>query len=426
MKISIAQRIKRAMLGLTIGLCLVFTLLSLLLMYVVEDQVFINLLRTEQIEFESIREDQIGSWQPANRSMEIVYSLEELPKKLQSAVFDEANQKFGIYEYFNQGDAYFILFAVKKTKAKNLSYYITFNVSHLLAVRSGRVSLYMTIALVSLLVLIMAIFVTVRLSHQILEPLKKLTDKLQNDNFDDLPKGFAKDFTGDEIGILATQLEVAINQTKVLARHEFEFNRGVSHELRTPIQVALNAVELLEINLLNKPSIGKKSLSYLQPILRLKRSIVQMEQISEAFLWFASDRSQLQSNTDGNHVVEVLTDKYLKNYPTKPIRLVVNPDKAPQYPVPESVFTVILDNLLRNALQHGSEGEVCCTLNLDFIQITNNYVPDEFSKSNNDVENYGVGLSIVKRICQHLNWQLELTIKNERMHTNIAMNTTNL
>ena len=48
---SIASRIKKVMLSMTLGLSLVFGMLIFLLMYVIEDQIFINLLHAEQDHF---------------------------------------------------------------------------------------------------------------------------------------------------------------------------------------------------------------------------------------------------------------------------------------------------------------------------------------------------------------------------------------
>jgi len=52
MSISITSRMRNAMVGLSVSLCVLFTGLIFLLVYVIEDQVFVNQLKIEQAEFE--------------------------------------------------------------------------------------------------------------------------------------------------------------------------------------------------------------------------------------------------------------------------------------------------------------------------------------------------------------------------------------
>mgnify|MGYP000291668960 CR=1 FL=1 len=57
------------MLFRSFGLSLVFGLLIFLLLYVIEDQVFINLLRAEQAHFNNVSQSESVNWKPSNRYM---------------------------------------------------------------------------------------------------------------------------------------------------------------------------------------------------------------------------------------------------------------------------------------------------------------------------------------------------------------------
>ena len=397
-KYSIKFRINKALLSLSFVLSLVFAFVLFLLLYVIEDHVFTNLLVAEDKHYSQLTSAQAKGWQPSSRQMKLVYSINQMPENLQSVV----SSKTGVYEYFKNGQAYFILHGKNK---KESSYYITFDVSKLLAVRDGRYGLIITIIAVTLLVMFIAILVSLGLSKRILSPLKRLTNQLLKHGLTEMRKGFSQPFAGDEVGVLASHLEVAIEQAQRAVQREFEFNSGVSHELRTPIQVATNSVELFELTHLDLKD--NKALT------RLKRAIVQMEQISEAFLWLASQRSVEKQLTNPAPVLDTLKQHYNQLYPNHILKVHIETNVNLQYLVPQAVFTVIIDNLLRNALQHGAADEVTINLSENYIQILNNKSEPNQSSFDSETQGYGIGLMIVKRICQRLDWNITFQEKNE-------------
>ncbi|MBL4772089.1 MAG: sensor histidine kinase, partial [Alcanivoracaceae bacterium] len=84
------------------------------------------------------------------------------------------------------------------------------------------------------------------------------------------------------------------------------------------------------------------------------------------------------------------------------------------YSIPQSVFTVIIDNLIRNALQHGTIGDIQVKLSDRSIQILNPQLTKTEDSNSLDASGYGIGLMIVERICQRLNWQLKFNNGDEK------------
>ncbi len=387
MKISIANRIKRAMIGFTLLLCLVFTALNMLMVYVIEDQVFINLLKHEKQQFEQVDPKQQVNWQPGSKMMKLYTDLDTVPVDIAMVLGD----KVGVYEYFNQGKAGFVLLAEYGTE--QLPYVITFDVSEFLAVRSGRLDLWTVVGVVSLVLLLFSIWVASRLAKKTLSPLRKLTAEFQDENAD-LPQHFAIDFAGDEVGVLAQQLERSIMLANSAAEREFEFNQGVSHELRTPIQIAQNSLELLSINsqlpLAEQPQI----------LLRLDRALKQMHQITEAFLWMASQRNPQSQTCDGSVIFKNLIASYQESYPNRSFEVKLTDGLV--YMSPPAVLKIIVDNLLRNAIQHSSSGTIYCQFDNEMIRIENDTAAHEQNPG------FGIGLNIVARLCEQLNWRLSI------------------
>lgn len=393
MKISIAQRIKRSMIGLTLVLSLVFTILAMMMVYVVEDQVFINILKHEQQSYESVPAVEQANWQPSMQSMSYYLNEASFPAEISQVI----GEKLGVYEYFKAGNAGFLLLG--QPADSDQKYVISFDVSGLLAVRSGRFDLWTMIAVVSLLLLLFSIWIASRLAKKTLSPLRQLTEQFQDEN-DELPQGFAADFAGDEVGVLAQQLEHTIAQVKHAAEREFEFNRGVSHELRTPIQIAQNALELL---LMKSEQSTKENQAVMD---RLQRAITQMKQITEAFLWLVSDYSARQESCDGKTVINDLIQVYLSTHPNRPISTELSGDL--NYKAPASVVKIIVDNLLRNAMQHSDTGSVKVLLSDQIISVENVVLKDAIQPG------HGIGLSIVRRLCEQLNWQLKVHLESKK------------
>ena len=398
MRTSISARIRRALLGLTLGLCVLFTVLTFLLVYVIEDQVFMNLLKAEKQQFEDVESSDIERWQPSHRQMQLYLSQQELPEQIQSLL----GPTDGVYEFFDKDEALFVMAAKRQDTQQR--YFILFDVSTLLAVRDSRTTVFSIIAVMALLVIVVTTLLAHRLARTTLQPLKKLTDQLSDEDQAQLPQDFAQDFAGDEIGVLTQELQTAINQLQQAAQREYEFNRGVSHELRSPLQVAQNAVELMA---LQKPTENN------QPLQRLHRSIRDMQRITAAFLWLASERTSHES-TDAQAAMANLKQQYQESHPHHTLEFQI--EQQLRFSLPSEVFNVIMDNLLRNAVQHGDTGLIECTLDPGHIRVRNPYTDDTTSESG-----HGVGLVIVRRICEQLGWQLELQRTKQHMNATIGI-----
>ncbi|MCG8435403.1 MAG: HAMP domain-containing protein, partial [Gammaproteobacteria bacterium] len=270
---SISGRIRRALLGLALGLSILFSLLAVLLLYITEDKIFVNQLLEERADLASVSPLERNRWQPANRHIEIYWDLQQLSPTQRDALEDPP----GVYEYFDGQQAFFILRDTLKSPQRE--YFLAYDVSSLVAVRQSRPVLFTFFGIAATLFLVSAVFVARHLTRLTLRPLRELTDNLAIKSAGELPKDFAARFRGDEVGLLAEALADALAKVQESAKREFEFNQGVSHELRSPIQVAKNATELLS----NTGFTGENR-QLQEPVNRLTRAVEQMENITEAFL----------------------------------------------------------------------------------------------------------------------------------------------
>lgn len=393
MRISIASRIRVALLGLAIGTGVIGAGLALLLLYSIEDGVFVRQLGIEQASLNSTAAPDRLDWTPGTRLMTVYWSRDQLPQELAPVIGDED----GIYEYFDEQDAYFVLKG--EIADTDEEYFLTYDVGSLLVVRSARPVLLVTFGVGTLIFVLGAMIVALSLSRATLSPLRELTAALQAGADGALQPGFAAKFGDDEVGVLANALDKALQQVAASSRREFEFNRGVSHELRSPIQVVKNSAELLHLALRDHESPNAK-----RALHRLTRAAEQMGYITEAFLWLASDSTVQEQTSSALVAAERLMEDHEQLLAKHSMNVSMDPDDV-EYQVPLPVLLVVVGNLLRNAIQHSDGKEVSCNMRADRIVIEDDGTPKEAGETQ---QGFGVGLEIVERICQRLNWQLRM------------------
>ena len=403
MAISIRSRIQTSMVGLSLGLCALFTALIFLMVYVIEDRIFVNQVKLEQTQFRALiksgQQQQIQQWQPLNANIKRVNSRQALPSGIPKDKLSIIASERGIHEYFDDENA---LFISNVSTANKQSYFLVYDVKELLAVRDSKQVLFLIISAFTLAITLIAIFVARRLTNTTLAPVSRLSKALKDDDLDHTVLEMAQEFSEDEIGVLASSLVQSLEKVRASSQREYEFNRGVSHELRSPIQVAQSAIELLELqNISNKTQ---------KPISRLKRSIAEMSDITEAFLWLASDRQISSKEECSIGDIQSTIDDIKSVYPDNTIVIQNQTPELPQYPMPRAVLSVIIRNLIRNAIIHGDSSAITMTLKTRVICIHNNT-----RAANNEKNSFGIGLNIIEGLCKRFMCELSTSTNSSNM-----------
>ena len=412
MAISITSRIRNALVGLTLGLCALFAMFIFMLVYVIEDQLFVNQIKVEQAVFERVIDagDQqlIRDWQPSNRNIRRVDSLASLSESLADNALSAIAERPGVHEYFDDDKALFIASLILPNNAGK--YYLVYDVKDLLVVRNTKRALFYLIGGLTLIITLVAVLVARQLTKSTLAPVSRLSHALQNNDLDHVVIELANEFSEDEIGVLAHQLAQALEQVRNVAEREYQFNRGVSHELRSPIQVAQSATELLHL------VAGDGDTQLNKPIARLQRSTAEMNEIAEAFLWLASDREVKQSEMCSLSALQKNLAALQAGFPTHEVVINTSPLAPLYYPLPSTVMAVVLRNLLRNAVVHGERSTIVVDIDPDNITISNSLA----SVAHED-NSFGIGLSIVQRICDRFDCELNSQLQDDnRYHSSLV------
>lgn len=184
-----------------------------------------------------------------------------------------------------------------------------------------------------------------------------------------------------------------------------EFSENASHEVQTPLAIIQNKIELLsqtEINE-NQAILLTDIQNSIDKLSRINRSLILLTKLNNNE--FLTD-DELKFCRVEREALCMYTDHLsLKN-----ITLNRNCEKSVFVKIHPALAEILLSNLLSNAIRHNLEGgKIEINLTHNYFQISNTGLPPHvptqelfkrFKKSNQSQESIGLGLSIVKQICE--------------------------
>lgn len=250
------------------------------------------------------------------------------------------------------------------------------------------------------------------LSGKIVAPVIELSRRVVAARLEDDPEDVAKGFPDDEIGKLARSFGGYLKRMRSFSERERAFTADVSHELRTPLAIIQGAVELLE---------GDAHLDdrQRQRLARIGRAARQMVALTATLLILARESSAGDGHEAECDVAEVVREiveshRYLAG-PDVALEFVCH--AAPLIAAERSLLGIVVANLIRNALNHTERGRVSVLLEKQCLIVsdTGRGIPGEeigkvfdryFKGSESAGE--GIGLSLVKRICERHGWDIAI------------------
>lgn len=402
---SLSRRIVSQFCLFTLVLSCIYGAMSFLLMYDMEDS-FIENTMAKEAEYLIEERGKQGDWPiPRNSYMRLYFSLLDLPEPVKSKIASEPNRK----EFYAEEGKHYHLYKIAGTQQA----YLLAEVSGMLMVRPITGILLTVMLILCLTLVVIACSIAWFLGRKTAKPLQQLADLVDGVAPEALPDSFANKFPRNEIGILATTLEQTMARTKRALSREKNFTRDVSHELRTPVAIIKNAVEVYQ----NNDSTDKTATDEL--IKRISDASVQMEQTVVTLLSLAREEhtSVEKSSVNLLALVEqaVIDHSYLLN--NKDVEVIVNDNTDCGLYLQKGMLKVLLDNLISNAFQYTNNGEVNISYSNNSLVIadTGSGIEAEIADSVTEVAvkgsqstGYGFGLSIVKRLCEHQDWQLNV------------------
>jgi signal transduction histidine kinase len=292
--------------------------------------------------------------------------------------------------------------------------YLTFD-------RSGvnRLAIYYGLAplAIVLLLLYLSTWLGFRASQRALSPLLGLAREVrQLDLKAPDPAAFAPDripaSADAEVHELAAALARFAQRMNDFVDRERHFTRDASHELRSPLTVIRASSELLhQDRSLDPPS--------QRAVARIQRAARDMEELTTAFLLLARE-TETGLPTEAVNVNDVVAQELERARPLsegRPVEFEVDARCNLVLPAPEKIVSILIGNLLRNAVAYTERGHVRIEIDptgvviedtgpgMSAERIQDMYRP--FVRGETERSGFGVGLTIVRRISYRFGWPVD-------------------
>jgi signal transduction histidine kinase len=217
---------------------------------------------------------------------------------------------------------------------------------------------------------------------------------------------------GDEIDELAQAFDRFLTRLAAFIERERNFAADASHELRTPLAAIRGAAEVLA----DDPSLNEAQSARIGRILRATEEMGEL--IAALLLLSREETAPVESPCDAGRIAHDCIERYRGQSEKQDTCLMLSQESdAVMLPVPAAYFAIIVANLVHNAVAHTRHGTVTIRLNRLglIVSDTGSGIPAadiahvfERHFRGDASTGAGIGLSLVKRICERLGWQVTL------------------
>ncbi len=265
----------------------------------------------------------------------------------------------------------------------------------------------------------MALFQAYRVSRRAMSPIVELSKRVKeldpaNPDVTLFASSTSQD-VDDEFDTLNSAMQDLTQRLVEFVKREFDFTRDASHELRSPLTV----IKIASDSLSKSEGLSERQRKTLD---RIQTSTKDMEELTEAFLLLARESNQ-SLPADWINVNDVVTNEVesaqiLIGDKNVTIRQVAENNMTIE--APEKVLASVIGNLLRNGVNYTDEGHVTVTIGQNGVTIQDTgsgmdaqeleKVFKPFNRGNRERRRggFGVGLTIVKRLCERFGWPLQI------------------
>ena len=238
-----------------------------------------------------------------------------------------------------------------------------------------------------------------------------------------------------DISTYTTEFRKLNETVKRYASHSEEIYRqqklfigNASHEIQTPLAVCQNRIEMLmEDESLSEEQLSELAKTYqtLEYVSKLNKSLLLLSKI---------DNSQFvdSANVCINELVHRYMDDYQEVYDYKEIQITLNEKENFHLLINETLATMLITNLLKNAYVHNNEhGTIQIEIGKDYITFSNSgdlqpldekRVFERFYQGKKKEGTTGLGLAIVAAICRQCSLAVSYRFVNNKHEFHVTNN----
>ena len=316
-----------------------------------------------------------------------------------------ANLAVGGYHAVHVGDKAFQVY-VGEESGKRL--YVAYDITEWEALEQPVINILIAgVVLSSLLAIALGFWASVG----VIAPVTALAKRLQSLDPRQRRVRIAPEFDSAEVSSIAESFDRYMERLDGFVEREQLFTSAAAHELRTPLAVIQGAADVLEAQP-NLPPAAQRAAA------RLQRAARDMREFIEALLFLSreDDRDAFETaSCDVGRIVRQLAEDYRRLADGKKIEICPLAIDELELDVPPALPTIVIGNLLRNAVEHTDAGRIQVALENRTLRITDTgHGIDENARARLFDRDYstkpggGMGLHLSKRICDRFGWQLTI------------------
>lgn len=256
------------------------------------------------------------------------------------------------------------------------------------------------------------------ISRTVVAPVANLAAKVRHRNPNDWEHPLSEDFPSGEVGELARVFDRHLMRMRAFTERERAFSNDISHELRTALAVILSTTEIL----LEDDGLDDKQK---QRMRRIERAARDMSELGTTLLLMAREEKASAAGAAcvvADVVAEAIAEqRYLLG--GKSVEVVVSTTPELVLAVDAGLVKILVTNLIRNAFSYTSTGRVTVTLDAQSLIISDtgkgipaHAIQQVFVRHFRDIasEGAGIGLPLVKRICDRYGWAVRLESEDNK------------
>lgn len=217
--------------------------------------------------------------------------------------------------------------------------------------------------------------------------------------------------TADEFFQLEESIKALVLRNREVFQQQKQFIENASHETQTPLAIIQSQMEIL----LQSPDLSQQQSEIIQSALK---ETDRLNRLNRTLLFISKIENQQFLEKSPVDIYE-LTHRLLKYFDEKKVKLNISVemqgDVVSIVNMNKMLLEVMIGNLLKNAFAHNVEnGCISIRITSDSFRIGNtgrplnepNRIFERFYNKGKGTDNWGLGLSIVKKIVEINQWKI--------------------
>jgi len=232
-----------------------------------------------------------------------------------------------------------------------------------------------------------------------------------------------KDTSVQEFDMLNREIEKHIDRTESTFQNQRDFISHAAHELQTPIAICQNRLEML----VDGDNLTEQQM---EELMKVQHTLSYMRKLNKSLLFLSRIQNHQFAETKQislNQTLRSLLPDYQEIYEYLHLNIEIEERGDFVVSLHDTLATSLISNLLKNAFTHNCpEGKIIIVMDKQQFSIQNSAVDatplngdDIFNRyfhNPNKEDSTGLGLSIVKAICDEYSLTISYAFENQ-MHT---------